>query len=141
MAGSSRTSSRSSWAPEGVHGDLELVLELPAIDRLNLFLKAALFVQQLFHLIRREFLAEPVAHRFILAQQVDDVPTALLDDFLDSLPLVELGLLLQEPDGIAFGKGDLPKVVLVHARDDAQHRALPRAIQPEDADLGPVIEG
>src|SRR3989449_11527570 len=101
MAGSSRTSSRSSWAPEGVHGDLELVLELPAIDRLNLFLKAALFVQQLFHLIRREFLAEPVAHRFILAQQVDDVPTALLDDFLDSLPLVELGLLLQEPDGIA----------------------------------------
>src|SRR2546422_10130657 len=35
------------------------------------------------------------------ALPIYDVPTALLDDFLDSLPLVELGLLLQEPDGIA----------------------------------------
>src|SRR2546422_3570347 len=75
------------------------------------------------------------------ALPIYDVPTALLDDFLDSLPLVELGLLLQEPDGIAFGKGGLPEVVLVHTRDDAQQRALARAVQPEDADLGPVIEG
>src|SRR5206468_10947921 len=64
-----------------------------------------------------------------------------LDHFLDGFPRGEQGLLLQQPDAIAFCERDLSEVVLVHARDDAQQRALPRSIQPEDADLGPVIEG
>ena len=37
---------------QGVHRDLELVLQLPAVDRLDLFLKAALLLEQPFHLVR-----------------------------------------------------------------------------------------
>ena len=73
-------------------------------------------------------------------QHLDDGLHGLLHDLDDGLGFIELGFLLEQANGVAFGRGDLADVVLVHAGDDAQQRGFARAVQAEHADLGAVIE-
>ena len=66
--------------------------------------------------------------------------TRLAHDLDDGLAFVEVRLLLEQADRVAFADGDLADVVLVHAGHDAQERGLAGAVQTEHADLGAVVE-
>ena len=61
-------------------------------------------------------------------------------DLDDCFCFIEFWFLFEQPNGVAFGRGDLADVVLVDARHDAQQRGLARAVETEHADLGAVIE-
>src|SRR5579884_3115230 len=57
---------------ERIHRDLQLVFQLPAVGRLDPFLKLRLPFQQVFHFLGRG-LADPVTHVFVFFQQGDHV--------------------------------------------------------------------
>src|SRR2546425_223678 len=63
--------STSTWVSGGGHRRASMAISSwfssSAVNRLDLYLQAALLLQQLLHLIRRKLLAEPVADRHILA--------------------------------------------------------------------------
>src|SRR5262249_41956758 len=64
----------------------------------------------------------------------------LFDDFFDGLARVDLRLLFEQADAVAFGPGDLTSEVLIDARDDLEQAAFSRPVQAEHPDLGSIIE-
>ena len=66
---------------------------------------------------------------------------ALFHDFFYRLGIVQLRLLLEEPDGIPGGEDGPAVELLVHPCEDAQQGALARAVEAQNPDLGPVEIG
>ncbi len=126
---------------ERVHRELELGLEPPAIHRLDFLQKDALPFQELFHLLRGDVRSQLVAHLFVFPKDRDDVLLALLDDLANGLSRLELRLLLEVADGIPLGESELALIAVIEPGDDAEKRALPRAVEAEDSDLGAVEKG
>ena len=85
-------------------------------------------------------LAEPRAHLFEAREERARPRHTLLDIASHVLPRVELGLLLKVADPEPLGRKRLAEEVPVDAGHDPEQRRLPRAVRPEDADLGPVEE-
>ena len=127
-------------AAERVHRHLQLALELPAVAGLDLVLQFRLLLQQRIHLVRAHLLREPAADGLIFGQEPHHPGAALLHHLLDGLLGIHLRLLLQQPHGVALGKRDLSQMVLLHPGNDPQERALARAVEAEDPDLGAVEE-
>ncbi len=127
-------------AAERIHGQFQFMFQLPAVDRLDLFLERALLLKQPFHLLRRDIVAELVADGLVLLEQTDHLRPPLFHHFLDGLVLIELRLLLQEADRVAFRSRHLTDIVRVDARDDFQQGALAGAVQTQHADLGAVVK-
>lgn len=73
-------------------------------------------------------------------EHFDDGRDRLFDDFHHGLTFVELGFLLEQADGVAFGLGDFADVVFVDACHDAQQGGFARAVETEHADLGAEVE-
>ena len=123
---------------EGVHGPLQLGVDLPAAEVLDLFGQLALALDEGVHGV--------VVHRFhelhgdlvVLREHVHDLLHAFLNHFEDGLVRVHLRLLLEVADAVAGGPDDLAAGRLLHARDDLQHGGLAGAVQTDDADLGSV---
>ena len=61
-----------------------------------------------------------------------------LHHLADGLGLVELRFLVQHARGVALAQHGLAVEVVVHARHDAQHRALARTVEAQYADLGAI---
>ena len=118
--------------------DFELVVERPPVDCVDLFLECA-------HLG-----AERVEVRAVLAnlhpdliEPVDHVrglARAVLDVFEHGLGLVELGLLLEIADGDVLARPRLAGIFGVDPGHDLDQRRFARAVGPDDADLGALIE-
>ena len=81
-----------------VHGDLDLPVELPGVDCLDLVLHRRLAVQQLLHLVRVGHFAELLGKLLELGEQSPRRRDRLLDVAEHVLLRIELRLLLQEPD-------------------------------------------
>ena len=124
------------WAAERVHGELEPGVQLPGAHRLDLVLDLGLAVEDLLHLVIVHGLGEFFGQGVELPQQVLGLRGALLDDLEDGLSGLELGLLLQQTDGVAGGSHDLAVGGFLDPRHDSEQCALARAVEPEDADLG-----
>ena len=90
-----------------IHRDLELILQLPSVGRFDLLLELRLLIEQLLHFVRRG-LADLVADRFIFFEQRHQFFLAFFDDLFHGLVGIELRLLLEQTDAVAFGAGDLP---------------------------------
>src|SRR5215216_1103973 len=58
----------------------------------------------------------------------------------DGSRFVELGLLLEQTDGVAGAAEYFARVVVILPRDNTEQCGLARAIQAEHADLGAVVE-
>ena len=128
-------------APERVHCDLELGLDLPPIGGLDLLLELALALEEVVHLFGGHLLGKSFVHFLVCFEKVEDFLSPFLNDFFDGGAGRELRLLLEITDAIAFGEAHLADIVFVDSGDDAQKRALARAVQSEDTNLCAVKEG
>ena len=98
-------------------------------------------LEELVHLFGGHLLGKSLVDFLVLFEKVEDFLSPFLNDFFDGLAGGELRLLLEITDAIAFGEAHLADIVLVDSGDDAQKRALARAVQSEDTNLRAVKEG
>ncbi len=119
-------------AAQRVHRVLDLGVEVPGVGGVDLGLQAGELGGGLVAVVHRQ-LVEPVDERLHLAEAVHHV-------LVDRLGLVEVGLLLEDPDGRVGRQGRLAVEVLVGPRHDPQQARLAGAVDPEHADLGPGQE-
>ena len=125
-------------AAQGVHGLLELGVDVPRVGRVDLLLELA-------HLLHEGVevgvgfahlggdLVEPV--------EVDlDLAEAFLDVAAHVLLLVERWLLQQDADAVARGQACLAVAGLVEPRHDLEDGGLAGAVGADDADLGAGVE-
>ncbi|MNX68775.1 hypothetical protein D3C86_999730 [compost metagenome] len=118
---------------QGFHGDLDLVVEAPGVDGVDLVLDPGELVGNLVRVVGRELLEA--------LQQVAGAGHAVFDVLADGLVGVEFGLLGQVADGGAVGEAGLALEVGVDPGHDAQEGGLTRAVHAEHADLGAGQEG
>ncbi len=127
--------------PQGVHGVVDLAVEIPKTLRLDLVLRLLEVSVQLVHLALRERLAELRRQLLVALQDGAPVRDAFLDVAPHVLAGVELRLLGEEAGAIALGDARVADILLVDARHDAEERRLPRAVRAEHPDLGGRVEG
>ena len=94
-------------AAQGVHRDLELVVERPAVDRVDLLLQLAHFGHQRVEVAAFGRVAEHHADRVEAVHHVGDRAHRQHDILLDRLGLVEMRLLLEIADRRALGRPGL----------------------------------
>ncbi len=124
-------------AAQGVHGLLQLRIQVPAVRGVDLVLQLTLAGHQL--VVVGVGIGEGIVDRVVFLQPAYLLRRAFLDRLADGLGFVQLGLLLQEACGIALGQNRLTVEVLVHPRHDAQHRGLARTVETQHADLRAVV--
>ena len=120
--------------PQRVHRVVELRLELPRAAPVDLVLHLRLLGEQRVEVGVR--LGELRGDLVEAVQQVAQLAHAVLDVLAHRLGGIELGLLLEQPDGrVRRQLGDARRRLLL-AGHDPQQRRLARPVRPEDADLG-----
>ena len=117
---------------QGVHRVFELRVEVPGVGGVDLGLDLAELLGRLLGVVGGE-LVEAVEQRPGLGD-------AVLDVALDVLGLVEVGLLLEHPDGRARGRAPPRRGTPDRPRHDPQERRLARAVVAEHADLRARVE-
>ncbi len=115
-----------------------MVVQVPGVVALDLFEEPGLLGAQGFHVGVGQ--GELLVHGVVAGENVDDRLDALPDDLDDGLGGIEVRLLFEQADCISFAHGELADEILVHSGDDPQQRGFPGPVQPEDADLGPIVE-
>ncbi len=125
---------------EGVHGLLELGVEVPEAEAVDVVLELGLPRHQGVEV--GVGVGELLVDGLVVLEDLDLVGGAFLDDLADGLRLVEHRLLVEHPEGDAFLQDlDGAGVVGVLARDELEERRFARAVEAEHADLGAVVEG
>ncbi len=124
-----------------VGGNLQLALQLPAIGGVNGILEAALFLQQLVHLIIVQRFAELHADLVEAVQQLLRLGDALLDVAAHVLVRIQFRFLGQVADLDAGLRARLAVEFLFHAGHDFQQRGLAGTVQAQHADLGAREKG
>ncbi|OPZ82777.1 MAG: hypothetical protein BWY76_02606 [bacterium ADurb.Bin429] len=125
-------------AAQRVHRDFQPLIQVPRIEFINLFLQLALLLDERVNI--RVVIAEGRADGVVARHHVHNRLHRLLHHLLHRLLGIQSRLLLQQPHRVTLGEIHLAGVVLVHPRHDAQQRGFPRAVQPEHADLRPVVK-
>jgi hypothetical protein len=123
-------------APQRVHGELELRVDVPGVHRIDAILETPLLLHHLVHLGRRQILPELHVQLVVAVENRLRRGDAFLDVAFDGLGRVEPGLLRQEADRDAVGGKRLADELGIFAGHDPEQRALARAVQTEHADLG-----
>ena len=125
-------------AAQSFHRHFELVVECPAIDRVDLVLQFGHFGAERVEI--GVFLAHLHADRIEALYHVGDFACAVLDVFEHGLALVEFGLLLEIADGDVLARPGFTGEIGVDARHDLDQRRLARPVGADDADLGTLVE-
>ena len=126
-------------APQGVHGDLDVALDVPRAGRVDLVLERGLLGTDLLEVgigvaPHRQHLVVPLEQGLGLADAVHDVAEHVLRR-------VEPGLLREVADREPRGQAGLADEAVIGARHDAEERRLARAVGAQHPDLGPRVEG
>ncbi len=125
---------------QGVHGQLQLTLEVPAVAGVNAVLKLSLLLEEIVELVVLHRLAELHAQRLELLEQLhrrgDADPHVAHDVEIG----VELGLLGQEADGVAIGQPGLTAELGLLSGHDPEQGRLASAVAADHADLRARIE-
>ena len=127
-------------AAQRVHRDLQLVVERPAVDRVDLLLKLAHLGHQGVEIGVLGRVGHQRADRVEAVHHVGDRADAVHDVFLDRAPRVELRLLLQIADGDVLARPCLAREILVDPCHDLDQGRLAGAVGADDADLRALIE-
>ena len=90
--------------PQRVHRELEPRIEVPAVGGLDVILNLALLLEDLLHLVRRQFLAELRVDLVVAVQERANLRDAFLDVPEHRLGRIEPRLLVQEADADALGR-------------------------------------
>ena len=125
-------------AAQGVHGALELLVEVPGVVLFQQFGELALAGDELVE-VGIGF-GEGVVDLLVFLEHVDDFLDGLLDHFADGLAVVELRLLLEVADRVAWREDDFALIVLVYSGDDFHQARFARSVEAYDADLGAIEE-
>jgi hypothetical protein len=126
-------------AAEGVHGLLQLRVQVPAIGGVDLVLQRALAGQK--RVVVGIRVGEGFADLVVFLEPCDFFCRPFLHDFTDSLGFIQPGFLIQDPGGVALAEDGLSVEVVVDPRHDPQHRGLARAVEAQHADLGSMEVG
>ena len=118
---------------QGVHGLIDLGIEIPQALRLDLVLQLGHLVRGLVRIVHGE-LVVAVEDRLLRGDPLHHV-------LAHGLGGIELRLLGQVADAGAFGHPGFAVELGVDARHDPQQRALAGAVETEHADLGVGVEG
>src|SRR5487761_1863138 len=127
-------------AAQRVHRDLDRAFDLPAVDRVDLFLELGLLGEQRVHRVVGQAFAQLGADRFEALEQRLDRAKTVGDVTGDRLFGIERRLLRQIAGGDAFGGPGLAGKIVLDPGHDAQQGRLARAVSAEHADLGPGQE-
>ena len=119
-----------------IRGNLELALELPAVDRVDPILELRLFLERLGHLVVGHRLRKAVADRVELVDQPLNIPDTFAHDLAHGSGLVQHGLLRQIADLDAGLGTRLAFDFLVDAGHDLEQGGFAGAVQTEHADFG-----
>ena len=119
-------------AAEGLHGLIDLRVELPQILGFDLVLEGGHLVRRLLGIVHREFVVA-VEQRLLLGDALHHV-------LAHRLVGIELRLLRQVADAGALGDEALAGPFCVDAGHDLEQGRLARAVDAEHADLGVRIE-
>ena len=138
-AGQVRHGGVPGGAAQGVHRHLEVAVEIPGVEGVDLILQLRLLLQQDVEV--GVGIAHLVGDVVEVIQQLLDVRQAQADVADDIQVRIQLGLLGQVAHGVALRQPGLAHEVGIEARHDAQHGGLAGAVAADDADLGPRVEG
>ena len=130
---------RIAWrTAQGIHRHFEMAVEIPGIVLVEFFLQFGLLGDERVEvgIGFGEFGVDLIEAR----EHFDDGSDRLFHDLDDCFCFIEFWFLFEQPNRVAFRRGDLADVVIINARHDAQQRGLARAVETEHADLGAVIE-
>ena len=125
-------------AAERLHRHLELRVDVPRVEVVDLLLELALLGHE-----RVEVgvgLGEAGADGLVVVHQLHRLARALLDDLADGLGLVQLRLLGEVAERDALVGLDGAVELRVEAGDDPEEARLAGPVEAEHADLGPVVE-
>uniref|UniRef100_A0A6J7PBT6 Unannotated protein n=1 Tax=freshwater metagenome TaxID=449393 RepID=A0A6J7PBT6_9ZZZZ len=126
------------WAPKGVHGDLDVALEVPGVGDRDLVLEVPLQCTDFFVVSIR---VGPHGHDLVVAlDEVTDLGDPIHHVAEHVLGGVQLGLLLEQTDREARGEAGLAGEAVVEAGHDLKQAGLARAVGPDDSDLGAGVE-
>ena len=124
-------------AAERVHRLLDLRVDLPGVDRVQVLLEDAHLLHELIGVVGRHLLGD-----LVVPPQLDHgLAEAVLDVLLDGLVRVELGLLQEDPDRGLGVEECLAVGRLVQAGHDLEDRGLTGAVGADHADLRTGVEG
>jgi hypothetical protein len=123
-----------------VHGDLQLVVERPAVHRVDLLLKLAHFRHQGVEVRVRGRIGHQRGNGVEALHQVGHRAHPVHHVLLDRLCRVELRFLLQIADADVLARPGLALELGVAAGHDLHQRRLAGAVRPDDADLRVAVE-
>ena len=122
------------------HRDFKLIVERPAIDRVDLLLQRAHFLHQRVEIDVFGRIGHDVADLVETIHLVRNLAGAVLDVFQDIFVGVELRLLRQIADRDILARPGFTRKIRVDPGHDLDQGRLARAVRADDADLGPAIK-
>ena len=125
---------------QSIHRTLQHTVKLPAIHVVNLLIELTLTLDKSIHLVVGHWLTELHIDILILLQKSNGSCTALLDNLLYGLRVVELWLLLKVTHRVARCKYHLALIVLVDTCDNLHQGRFTRTVKTDDTDLRAVEE-
>ena len=127
-------------AAQRLHRDFQLVVERPAIDRVDLFLERTHFLHQRVEICVLRRIRHDHADLVEAIELVRGFARAVLHILKNGLGGIELRLLRQIADADILARPGLAAIFLVDAGHDLDQRRLADAVGADDADLGTAIK-
>ena len=118
-------------AAQGVHGLLQLGVEVPRVGVVQVLLELAHLVHQRVGVVGRHQLGDLVE----ALELAHDLGGAVLDVLQDRLGLVERRLLQEDADGVAGRQERVAVGRLLQARHDLEHGGLTGTVRADHTDL------
>ncbi len=125
---------------QGVHGDVDLAVQLPAVDGVDLILEPAHPVQRLLHFLLVHRLGHFGAQGVELLDQVLDAGKGVLDVLAHGPVALQPGFLGKVTDPGAFQGFRKAVELLILSGHDAEQGGLAGTVFSDDADFGAVIK-
>ena len=128
---------------EGVHGALQLAVEVPGIGRVNDVLQLGLAGEELVHLVLVLIIfgqAKLLIDFLVFCQRVHNRLHAFHYNFLYGLGGVEVRFLGQIPHRISRREHHFALIGLIQSGDNLQQGRFTRTVQTDDTDFCPVEE-
>jgi len=123
---------------QGVHGDVDVPLDVPGADCVDPVLERRLLGPD--GLVVGVRLGPLGHHGVVPVDEVPDGSDAVEHVALDVLGRVQLRLLREVADGEARGQPRIPDEPVIEAGHDPEQAGLAGAVRPDHADLGAGIE-
>jgi hypothetical protein len=108
------------WASQGFHGHVQPSIEIPRASEFELLLQVALLFEKLLHLFGRHLFGELFVDGVVIGEHLLHFAYAFFHNFEHGSGFTGQGLLLEIPDGVPAGGGDLAFILGVEPGHDLE---------------------